>query len=194
MFTMSFSKNDLQGFEQAKGPSQDDGYIKIPIPVKDILIWPKAKERHESDFKKELNINGLVFIVNEAFVWRRPAGNVTVSSSPPASPASFGITFNLINALMTNRVDVDGNFSFSLVDDSGNKYKAMKPSGYPLQLKVTPERFPRIYPGESYRETVFFEPPSDEMKYLLFTINATSVGIKKEISVKIPADEVAKQK
>jgi hypothetical protein len=193
MFTMSFSKYDLQGLEQVKSLYQDDGSIKIPIPISDVLVLPKAKERHEADFKKELNINGLIFIVNEAFIWRRPVSNDTTSLLlPPASPAFLGITFDLINTLMTNRVDVKGDFLYSLVDDLGNKYRSMKPSGYPHQLKVRPERFPSVYPRESYQETVFFEPPSDTMKYLFFTINATSVGINKEISVKIPANEIRK--
>jgi hypothetical protein len=192
-FTMSFSKSDLQGLEQAKGNSQEGGSIKIPIPVKDILVLPKAKERHENDFKKELNIDGMIFIVNEAFIWRRPVRNdIILSSPPPASPALLGITFDFINKLMTTRVDIAGNFSYSLVDDLGNKYKSMRPTGYFNQMKVVPEHFPRIYPGELYQETIFFEPPSDTIKYLLFTINATSVGIKKEISVKIPAQEIAK--
>jgi hypothetical protein len=193
MFTMSFSKNDLQGLERSSGSAQDDGSIRIPIPVKRVLVWPKAKDRHESDFKKEININGLIFIVNEAFIWRRPVRNDTAASpSPPASPASLGITFDLINTLMTNRVDAEGNFTFSMADDIGNKYKIVKPSGYSRQLKVLPERFPRIYPRESYRETVFFEPPSDEAKFLMFTIDASAVGISKEISIRIPAEEIAR--
>lgn len=193
MFTMSFSKYDLQGLEHAKSLYQDDGSIKIPIPVSDVLVLPKATDRFESDFKKELNINGLMFIVNEAFIWRRPVSNVTTSLSlPPASGVFLGITFDFINAQFVNRVDVNGNFLYSLVDDLGNKYRSMKPSGYPHKLKIRPERFPSVYPRESYQETVFFEPPSDAVKYLLFTINATSVGMKKEISVKIQADEIKK--
>jgi hypothetical protein len=193
MFTMSFSKYDLQGLEHVKSLYQDDGSIKIPIPVSDVLVPPKATDQHESDFKKELNINGLVFIVNEAFIWRQPVSNDTAPLSlPPASGASLGIAFDFINARIVNRVNVNGNFSYSMVDDLGNKYKSMRPSGYPHKLKVRPERFPSVYPRESYQETVFFEPPSDTMKYLVFTINATSVGIKKEISVKIPANEIKK--
>jgi hypothetical protein len=193
MFTMSFSKYDLKGVEYIKSLYHDGGTIEISIPVRNIIVMPKVSERHETDLKKEININGLIFIVNEAFIWGGPARDGAARSSPPASGAYLGVTFDFINAQMTNRVDVNGDFSYSLADDLGNKYKSVRPSGYPRRLKNAPERYPRVYPKESYQETVFFEPPSDSIKYLVFTINAKAVGVKKEISVKIPADGIAKQ-
>jgi hypothetical protein len=181
--TIRFPKNSLQGIEQQKGISKDDAYVKILISVKDVIVWPKDKQRHESDFKKELNVDGLIFIVNDAFFWRRPD-----------KEAPLGITFDFINALMTTRVDVNGNFSYSLTDNLGGIYKPVRPSGYWDKLKIMPERFPRVYPGESYQETVFFQSPPDNVEYLTFTINAASVGVKKEISVKIPADQIVDKK
>jgi hypothetical protein len=181
--TMSFSKNDLQGPDRAKNASRDEESIQIPIPVKRVIVRPKGTERHESEYRKGMNVDGLIFIVNEAFIWKGPA-----------APASMGVTFDFINSLMTKRVDVTSDFTYSLVDNLGHAYKSMRPVRYSRPLKVLPDRYPRVFPGETYQETVFFEPPADGLEYLVFTINAASVGIPKEISVKIPVSEIAQER
>lgn len=85
--------------------------------------------------------------------------------------------------------DLSGNFS--LTDNIGNKYYAYsKPKDF-HDPNTKPEHFPSIYPGESYADTIFFEPPVKGAQYLLLKIEALTEDME-EYTVKIPLDKLIK--
>jgi hypothetical protein len=179
ILTLNFPRILLKGFEEAGGNENKEGIIKIPFPMEKIAA--KASE-YEADFKKEVNVDGLVFFVNDASL---------VNSS--SGMTSIAVTLKVVNGDNTKKIDLSEGFSYRMADNFSNEYRMIgESSGFGKKAKILPDRFPSFYPGESYTETVFFEPPIESVKFLIFKINASSVGIKNEIKINIPADMIAK--
>lgn len=130
-------------------------------------------------FAQEKTINNIAFQVTQ----------IDRSFSDAKRSDYIGIRYQLTNGDEQKKFLLDTGISYRLIDEFGNQYRKISPPpGKEGEAAVLPKGFPSLYPGETYGEEVFFEPPIPKANHLKFQIIADSLGVRGPIELAVVLD------
>lgn len=111
------------------------------------------------------------------FEWLSAA--IIQSAASSADTAVLAVTYQLTNNSETKKLDLgDKPFIYRLTDEHGNNYEQQPvPAGFVKPYVTQGPNYPSFYPGEVYRETVFFERPVERSRALLFHLDAADADL-----------------
>jgi hypothetical protein len=200
---LSFPKYNIWGRMEIADKGKDNSVVKIDLDAKNVSLAKKEDSKpFEITYDKEYQEDGLVIKVNyvKLSYWTKrkreffePSPLISEKEGVKKTPM-VSISYKFMNNTKNKKIDMLNHFGFQLTDEFYNKYSPYpKPEDYGEGDTVfKPEYFPAIHPGESFEEILFFEAPIKAAKFLLLNIDASNVGIKKRIIVKIPVQEITK--
>lgn len=205
---LSFPKYNIWGMMKSSVTNREDLVVKIDLDATKVSVAKKEESKlFEFTFGEEYRKDGLVIKVKDVELkylepkvdelyneLDYPTVQKPHKKKVLKKVLMTAISYEFINDTENKKIDLSLNFNFQLTDEFDNKYNSyLKPEHYDKRkASVKPEHFPAIYPGKSYVETIFFEAPIETAKYLLLNIDASNLGIKDKIIVKIPVEKITK--
>ena len=116
--------------------------------------------------------------------------SAVIVKPPDVQQPFLGIRYAFRNLAETRKIDLASPFIFQLKDEFGNQYRQLpEPENY-AEIRILPKNFPSVYPQEEMEETVFFEPPVEQSRFLTLLIGAQNIGLKDEVSLFISSDKI----
>jgi len=112
------------------------------------------------------------------------------TSSDGAKIDYIAITYQVNNKNPHKKINMDSSFQFHLLDEFENQYRKIpKPDEYDEPVLFTDKHYPSIYPGETLKETIFFEAPIASSTRLTLLIKATPLGEGKIVKLILPVGQ-----
>ncbi len=106
----------------------------------------------------------------------------------------IAISYTMTNMNKTKKVDLDGNFNYSLFDNFGNRYRPMrKPDNFKTSVLIVSKNFPSLYPNEVYGETLFFEAPIPTANNLMLSIASENMKLSRPVELSFTPEEATNQ-
>ena len=139
------------------------------------------------------------FSIADSFIGMWSADSNFVTNDPGETNKSFEkikkipalvINLDLSNKTKIKKFKLDKTYEFFLQDEYGNEYRQITtPFDYDFPIYYPNTHYPSLYPGESYRMTIFFEPPIRSSKILTLLVKEVAsdvTGTMSPVSVFLP--------
>ncbi|MBF0387309.1 MAG: hypothetical protein HQL20_05575 [Candidatus Omnitrophica bacterium] len=175
---------------------------KIPLPIRLFsvllgLVLP-AFFAVAAFANNAVVIDGVAFSVTKVTYgqWTKPqpASSERLADSAgkefPAIPY-VAISFAMDNKNTTKKIDLGWKIECKLFDEFGNRYRAMKrPDDYQASLLSISKNFPSLYPGEQYKETVFFEAPIKDARTMKLVVASADLKLSRPVELVFATDTI----
>ena len=145
------------------------------------LVHLANGEENSAQIIQQKSSSELVFSVEE----------LEVFENGPTLPDVLILSIEVANHSATRKFDLTNIPGFSLHDNFDNHYRqVLKPTSYREATYYPNAHYPSLYPGETFRMVLFFEPPVRGWTELNLLVDANALRVPDQIVLTIPAVEV----
>jgi len=126
---------------------------------------------------------GFIFNVRDASI----VSPVCLGKTSCSGGDALVVTFEMVNDSSTRKVDYERPFKFTLRDEFGNVYRSVpQPKDFSGTVFEPGKNFPSIYPGEHFRQKLFFEKPVETSRRLILTVKPELKGAPETVDLALP--------
>ena len=140
---------------------------------------------------RSVNIDGILFSVTAISYgeWSKPRHHmvndmVEHTDNNGEALSYIAISYSIKNNNESMKLDLGGKIEYKLSDEFSNRYRAMrKPDNFRDSVLSISKNFPSLYPGEQFKETLFFEAPIANAKTLRLTLASDELKLSRPVEL-----------